>query len=164
MPDPIEQALMALRQREAELDAETDRVRRAIASLESLVPSDETQPQRAPSAHDPNRPSVRTMLVNLLDEEDRDWSAAEILAAYRRRGNPVHGKDPSNALRAALADAKKRGMIVATGVGRYKAGKWAALARAEGAESFPPSDPRMDRMFGRDSEVVPKREESAMAT
>lgn len=64
------------------------------------------------------------MLVNLLDEEDRDWSVNEVLDEYRRRGTPVHGADPSNALRAAIADANKAEQIVRTSMGRYKSAKW----------------------------------------
>ena len=64
------------------------------------------------------------MAVTLMEEADRDWSAPEVLGEYMRRGTPVHGVDPSNVLRAAFADAKKRGMIFSTAVGRYKASKW----------------------------------------
>lgn len=60
----------------------------------------------------------------LLEEGDRDWSVGEVLAEYQDRGTPVHGQDPSNALRAAMADAKKKRMVVSTDVGRYKASKW----------------------------------------
>lgn len=133
MSDPIEEALTFLRQRAAELDDERSRVADAITNLEQYLPGGSSRPSRAPSSHDPNRPSVRTMVVSLLEEADRDWSASEILTEYRRRGTPVHGVDPSNALRAALADAKKRGMIVSTGVGRYRSARFTKSA-AEAAE------------------------------
>ena len=145
MPDTIiAEVLVVLRQKAAEHDAEASRIREAIASLERLSPPEDTRSPRAASAYDPRRPSVRSMVVALLDEADRDWSASEIITEYTRRENPVHGRDPANALRAALADAKKRGLIVPTGVGRYKAVKWAV----------PPERPEPDRgishILGRD--------------
>lgn len=118
--NPVAAALELLAKKRASLSDELRQVDEAIASLEKLVG------KRAPATagYDRNRPSVRTKLVTLLEEQDRDWSAGEVLDEYERRGDPVHGQDPANALRAALADAKKRGMIVRTDVGRYKAAKW----------------------------------------
>ncbi len=77
------------------------------------------------------------MIVTLLEEEDRDWSVGEILAEYTRRGTPVHGQDPSNAARAALADAKKRGKVTSTTVGRYRASKRPTFDPESPFEDFP---------------------------
>ena len=118
--DPITEALELLRQRRQALMAEVERLETAITALEGSATA--TPPES--SRPDPNRLSVRAMAVALMEEGDRDWAAGEILEEYRRRGTPVHGRDPSNALRAALADAKKRGHIVSTGLGRYRAAKW----------------------------------------
>lgn len=117
--NPVAEALALLSQQRANLADELKRVDEAINALKHLVGK-----RTAPSSPEQNRPSVRTKLVTLLEEEPRDWSAGEILSEYERRGDPVHGQDPANALRAAFADAKKKGMIVSTSVGRYKAAKW----------------------------------------
>ena len=94
-----------------------------------------------PPASGGRRPSVRTMALALMEEEDRDWSTGEILTEYRRRGTPVHGTDPNNALRAALADAKKRRLVYSTGViGRYKSAKW-QLTPVPGLNGAGPATP-----------------------
>lgn len=115
--DAITGALSLLEQERARLVDEVTRVDAAIHALRDLA-------QTSTASYDPHRPSVRTKLMSLLDEERRDWSAGEILDAYQRRGDPIHGADPSNALRAAIADAHKKGMIVRTDVGRYRSVKW----------------------------------------
>jgi hypothetical protein len=96
----------------AAISVEIKRIDHALGALKGDVV--------APSATEQG-PSVRTLLVRLLEEDARDWSAGEVLAEYSRRGTPVHGKDPDNALRAAIADANKRGLIVRTAPGRYAA-------------------------------------------
>ncbi|MGH9278452.1 MAG: hypothetical protein ACRD12_10175 [Acidimicrobiales bacterium] len=102
-----------------------DKLDEMIGVLNGLADDDEVEVEFRLETPAPRRRSVRTMVLTLLDEEDRDWSVGEILAAYERRGTPVHGADPNNALRAALADAKKRGMVISTAVGRYKSARWA---------------------------------------
>lgn len=139
MTDPVVEALTALREKVAALDAESQRLRQAIAALEALGGHSSEVPRS--SSHDRNRPSVRTMAIELMEEKDRDWSAGEILAEYDQRGTPVHGQDPNNALRAALADALKRGLVVRTEVGRYKSVKWTeqpAQERPAGPRRIPP--------------------------
>lgn len=143
MADAVEEALELLKHRQLALTDEMRRVTDAIKALENRSPIVNRLTQ------DPNRPSVRTMVVQLLDERNRDWSAAEILAEYKNRGTPVHGRDPSNALRAALADAKKRGMIVSTGVGRYKSVRFQKPADHDKVVAFPPNP------FGEEEEFTP---------
>lgn len=131
--DPVDEALGLLRQKRRSLLENVGRVDEGIAALEKLS----TRADRTPAlAHDPNRPSVRTKVVRLLSEANRDWSAGEIIAEYKDRGDPIQGTDPSNALRAALADAKKKGMIVPTGVGRYQSVKW--VEQPEGSNGTGP--------------------------
>jgi hypothetical protein len=117
--NPVSEALALLEQKQASLRDELAQVEKAVSALRKL-----TGRGQSTVPNDPTRPSVRTKVVRLLDEEPRDWSAAEIIAEYERRGDPIHGSDPPNALRAAFADAKKKGMILSTGVGRYQASKW----------------------------------------
>ncbi|PLS76788.1 MAG: hypothetical protein CYG61_00200 [Actinobacteria bacterium] len=116
---PVGQALELLIEQRAALLTDLAQVEEAIAALQRL-----TGKARAAATVDANRPSVRTKLVRLLEEAPRDWSAGEIIEEYTGRGDPIHGRDPANALRAALADAKKRGMVIQTAVGRYMATKW----------------------------------------
>jgi len=120
-------------------DAAAGRLERAIAAMEEPGVT-EARVVEPPSG----RESVRSMLLRLLNEEDRDWSTAEILAEYSRRGTPIHGKDPNNALRAALAEAKKAAQIVSTGVGRYRAIKWAVEQGARDASADPLGRPFVD--------------------
>lgn len=125
--DPVEAAVSALRRKREELAYEAEQLDRAIEALELVV--GRKRPGADYQGASIRRSSVRTMAIALMDEADQDWSTSEILAEYQRRGTPVHGKDPSNALRAALADAKKRGMIVNTRPGRYKSARWASAQR-----------------------------------
>ena len=97
----------------------------AIANLEQL--------RQQPSATVPSpeelvgtRLSVKTRMLVLMAEADRDWSVAEVLEEYDRRGFPIQAKDPKNALRAAVAEANRDGLIFRTSTGRYKSGKWHA--------------------------------------
>jgi hypothetical protein len=82
------------------------------------------------------RPSVRSMMLALLDEQDRDWSAGEVLDEWEHRGQPIRGADPSNATRAAISESNKAGQIYRTSPGRYKATKW---------RTDPPAAPDIDQ-------------------
>lgn len=144
MPDAVNSALKALRSKRHELQDELGRVEQAINALAALAPGEPTPGGNGgatrSAAEPPARPSVRTMLVSLLDEENRDWSAAEVLAEYERRGTPVHGASPDNALRAAMVDASKAGQIERVATGRYRSTKFRPL---NGAEREPlPYNPR----------------------
>jgi hypothetical protein len=145
--NPVAAALALLGQKRATLADELRQVDEAIASLEKLV-------GKKPRAKTTDRsgPSVRTKLVTLLEEEPRDWSAGEILQEYKRRGDPIQGADPSNALRAAFADAKKKGMIYSTSVGRYMASTWIGTGEFpdDAGDSSAASQPNGER-----NEVMP---------
>lgn len=118
--DPIAAALSQLISDRDDHLAQASRLSEAITALEAVRGPGEDGPATAGS-----RPSVRMMMMQLVNEENRDWSTAEILTEYQHRGTPIHGKDPNNALRAAIADAYKAGQIARTTTGRYKATKWA---------------------------------------
>lgn len=113
--DPVAEALALLRRKHDALMADVRHVEDGIEALERLSGSSHTVLQAKPER------SIRTMALDLMNEKDRDWSVAEILDEYERRGTPVHGKDPNNALRAAIADAHKAKVIFRTSIGRYKA-------------------------------------------
>jgi hypothetical protein len=125
MADPVMEALDALKLRQADLRAELKRIDSAITALAELVTVevDSASAPNGQSAQHP-RPSVRSMLVSLLDEEDRDWSVKEILAEYIDRGTPVHGTRPDNSLRAAIVDAEKAAQIKRVSTGRYRSTKF----------------------------------------
>ena len=104
---------------------QVNRIDIAIGQLQQVMSS--TAPTAAPAPvleTTLGSKSVRTMMQELLDEDDRDWSAFEVLEAYKQRGTPVHGKDPENAVRAAINDANKAGRIERTAPGRYKSTIW----------------------------------------
>lgn len=125
-PNPVVDALAFLKQRRAELvaahEAALAPIDEAINALTDLTTGGSTTPPVVSYT----RPSVRTMLLALLNESDQDWSTDEILSAYTSRGTPVHGKNPNLALRAAIADSHKAKEIVRTTRGRYKAARWTA--------------------------------------
>jgi hypothetical protein len=152
--NPVAEALDLLSQQRASLAGELRKVDEAIAALEKLVG------KKPVTKANRSGPSVRTKLVSLLEEEPRDWSAGEIIHEYERRGDPIQGADPSNALRAAFADAKKRGMIVSTGVGRYQASKWSKRtdpATPQGAGPDPQDPPPTVPQPEKDT-IVPTQE------
>ena len=129
-PDPVRDAVKALKQRKQELAAETKRVDQALNALLGLTDQDG---RAAATPRPKGSPSVRTMLLNLLREDfSRDWSVNEILAEYEERGTPIHGAKPENSLRAAIADSNKSGQIVRTDAGRYRAANSDDPVRAEG--------------------------------
>lgn len=112
-----------LEARRNEVLQEAKRLDAAIKAIANL-----TETTAAPSSSQAkHRVSVRTMLLRLLDEEDRDWSVNEIIDEYKKRKSPIPGKGPSNALRAAIAEAYKVEQIFRTTTGRYKATKWHQL-------------------------------------
>ncbi len=97
------------------------------ASAPVLVPTGvATDPGSAELASSPpaKRRSIRRMLLELLEESDRDWTVAEVLAEYEARNDPVHGQRPPHAMRVAVGDSHKAGDIFRTSVGRYKSVKW----------------------------------------
>lgn len=135
-PDSVDEARALLRQsrqrllgQRADIDSELSRI---DAALEALTPVGTPGVPKVPRAPDA-QPSVRTMLLTLLGEENRDWNAQEVVDEYERRGSPVHGKDPLNSVRAAIVDAEKRGLILRTTRGRYKSTKWSSAVEAVGA-------------------------------
>lgn len=125
--NPVGEALALLEQKQSSLKSELAQVDEAVSALRKLVGK-----ERPGGKTDPRRPSVRTKVVRLLEEEDRDWSAGEIIAEHQERGDPIQGSDPPNALRAAFADAKKKGLIVSSGVGRYRSAKWPTASGSNG--------------------------------
>jgi len=135
MPDdPVEEAIQLLQKRRTQALAEVERIDNALTQLGRPTP----RPQALPGPYSfqlpPERPmSVRSMLIALLRETDRDWNVAEILAEYEQRGTPVHGKDPENALRAAVNEAYKAGQIIRTSHGRYRIAPVRASLGVEGA-------------------------------
>jgi len=135
--DPIADAIERLRQGRQEAIQEVQRIEMALANLEQL----RHQPARAVSNPEElvgTRPSVKSMMLQLLVEANRDWSVSEVLAEYERRGFPVKAKDPKNALRAAVAEANRDGAIFRTAIGRYKSAKW--YPSSEPSAEEPPDD------------------------
>lgn len=124
--DPIAHAISLIRGKREEAVAEVQRLDEALAALEALAPTGRTTPlpQRASRTTQPGAktkpPSVRAKALQLLEEGPADWSVGDILVAYEQRGEPVHGKNPKNALRAAIADAHTQGLVDRISPGRYR--------------------------------------------
>lgn len=136
--DPVVEAMRVLERRRTEALEEVKRLDMAIVALSNLTTAPASElPAPVFVEHSPiPRPSVKTMMLALLGESDRDWSVNEVLAEYESRGTPVQAQDPSNALRAAVAEANKVGQIFRTATGRYKASKWRATTGIEPQRSF----------------------------
>ncbi|MGO8826168.1 MAG: hypothetical protein ACLQU9_13145 [Acidimicrobiales bacterium] len=141
--DPIHDAILALEAKRDALTGEVNRLTQAISALLALGEVGAPQPPMAsprPVVVPPSgRLSVKQMMLQLLYEQDRDWNVNEILAEYQKRGTPIQAKDPSNALRAAVAEANKAGDIVRTTPGRYKAARPPSDSMDEIADSVPRS-------------------------
>jgi len=144
--DPVEEAIRLLQTRREEALAEVERIDNALTQLGRPTPRRATPSMMIPIDLErsgftlPDRPSVRSMLVSLLTEGDgRDWNVAEVLAEYQKRGTPVHGKDPENALRAAVNEAYKAGQIIRTAHGRYRIAP-PKTAEERLREAFPGAD------------------------
>lgn len=114
-----------LEARRTEIQEEAKRLDAAITALVNLT----AKTSHAPSSVGAGRArvGVKTMMLRLLGEEDRDWSVNEIIVEYTKRKTPVQGKSPSNSLRAAIAESYKAGQVFRTTTGRYKASKWRQL-------------------------------------
>lgn len=128
----LERRIKRLEERKR-IDAELEHIESFLAVLttQQSVPAafDVIGPRFAP------RPSVREMLVALLQEDDRDWSAAEVLAEYESRGTPIHAKNPGNSVRSAIGAAMEHRTIYRTTEGRYKSSKWRQRDRGIGLDS-----------------------------
>lgn len=131
--DAIQEAIALIRAKRDEALAEVERQTHALAALEALAAPGMTASEPTPSGPRTRGPSVRTKALALMDEGPRDWSTGEIIAEYQRRGDPVHGKDPPNALRAALADLFKAKLIYRTAPGRYQSVKFPAETANNGS-------------------------------
>ncbi len=124
MNDVLTEARDLLTRKRDECLAEIAQIDKALDALSGVgggSPSNGAAPEK----------SVRTMVFDLFGEADRDWSVAEVLDEYERRGRPVHGKDPGNALRAALSAAFRQDKVERTAPGRYRATKWVAGSEAD---------------------------------
>ncbi len=139
--DLLIDAVDVLKRRRDERLAEANKLAQAISTLDGITPgsspdeapSDGAEPQSVteePPSVKAQPPSVKTLMLDLMAEGDRDWSTNEILTEYDARGTPVHGKDPGNAIRAALAEALKADQIIRTQVGRYKSQEWTEKRKA----------------------------------
>jgi len=73
---------------------------------------------------DQPRMSVKTKALTLLEEEDRKWTYDEILKEWERRGDPIQGNKPKQALRTATWDLVSARRVVALEPGVFKAAKF----------------------------------------
>ena len=92
-----------------------------LPGLETVTPRPETRA----------RESVRSRVLALMDEDDRDWSTKELIGAFERRGAPLIATNVGNSVRTALSTATDEGLIFRTAPGRYKSGRFAGTMTAE---------------------------------
>ena len=135
--DPIRQAVELLLHGRQKAQLELQRIDAALTSLGHLSPGPELGALYEAALMTPaSPPSIRSVVVSLLDEEAKDWSAPEVLAELESRKVELRSKDPANAVRAALAEANKNGEAFRTGYGkymstRYQEGQMAAVFKNE---------------------------------
>lgn len=134
--NPVAEALDLLKLRRAAINEELAQVEEAIAALSRVGRSAQVvEPARRSGQ------SVRTKVIALLEEDNRDWSTSEIIDEYERRGDPIKALDPTNSVRSAMAKARVKGTLLQMATGRYKHAMWEdpPLARSDTEE--PPMAP-----------------------
>src|SRR5437867_2049329 len=126
MSEDLKDAIATLERKRAVAQALVEKLDTALQLLRDL----DDQPHASSPAHanhtNGGRPlartggSVRSKILRLANERDRDWSTAEIIEEFERRGDPIKATDPANAIRTAFAEAMKREQLVRTTTGRYR--------------------------------------------
>jgi hypothetical protein len=139
---PVADALSLLKEQRRVLTEEAQRIADETRRVDEAIQALEGAPltsRAAASATPPRsqRPSVRAAALELMESADRDWSVAELLAAFAEAGTPLTAEDRENALRAALSVLhRKEEKIAAAGPrGRYIATKWQSGTAARSPES-----------------------------
>lgn len=144
MTDALLEAVASLRQKRAEYvaahKAKIAQIDSAIAAISELIEEPPpSKPNGTPLPLDFDaaiqrrlaRPDgMRSKVVALAEEKNRDWSVREIINAYKDRGQPFEGafEQIDRAMRAAIVHAVRKGQLVKTKPGRYKAAVYASPA------------------------------------
>ena len=98
--DPVEDAVQLLLTANARAKEEVARIEEALRQLGRPVPITVVFPGHTITVP-PKPPSIRQLVVSLLDEEEVSWSAPEVLEALEIRGADLgNANDPINAIRA----------------------------------------------------------------
>ncbi|HVX19734.1 MAG TPA: hypothetical protein VHB02_00130 [Acidimicrobiales bacterium] len=118
--DHVAEAIRYLEASRRELEEELTKVLQALELL-----------QAAPSAHavvlptaTPARPSVKSQVQKLLEEQGGPWKAPAIADTIKGWEDTPEVTDLPNAVRTALLDLTKSGLVVRVGYGSYRGAKW----------------------------------------
>jgi hypothetical protein len=68
--------------------------------------------------------SVKEMALSLMESQGRVWTYDDIMEEYQRRGTPIHGTQPKQALRTAVWELVKSGKVVSIEPGKFKAARF----------------------------------------
>lgn len=98
------------------LRIEQDRLGRAIAVLTDDRDTGSTHRRRS-------GPSVRTRVIDLLENEQRSWTVTEALGALESQGQPVLSVDPRWLVSVTLSGLVRGRLAVRVGPGTYRAAK-----------------------------------------
>jgi hypothetical protein len=127
------QAVSALRVRREALVEQIKKIDIAIQALDDVAAGPQgqlplqNQPEEAGQAV--RGRGVRSRVLKLLEEYDRDWSSSEIVEAFQNRNDALAVSSPNSSVRTALSVLYQTDRAVKTTPGRYRAMKF-ALARS----------------------------------
>jgi hypothetical protein len=134
--DPVSEAVQLLQRRRTELLVRAATISTDINKIEKALDAlgEPTQADLPPAVERSfrqrhGRRSLAGVVLEVLEEQDRDWSPVEIVEELRQRGD-LEGRvgDPASGVRTALWQLRKDGKAVMRGDGhgaRTIAAKWA---------------------------------------
>lgn len=105
--------LANVRKLRANAAARVERLDQAIEVLTRLDDPAEPEGRRGPS--------VRTRVLDLIEEGDREWTPDEVAAEFNRREVPLPVKDPKKQAQTALALLARDQLAVRVAPNRYRA-------------------------------------------
>jgi len=141
--DDLDEIRALMRRKRADHAAQVERLDAALRLLDDQLAESSTSlaEHRATPSSGSDRPtrSVRVKVLDLLCEADRDWSVADIVREYERRGDPIASSKPPSAVRTAFAKLYADKDVVRTSQGRYTAKRWAPDGLLPPVHHSPPS-------------------------
>lgn len=115
--------IAVLKAKLAEIEADANRLRQAIAVLEREREGPPTVPslsKKVAHSHMAANRATTDIMLTIFKEDEREWSIPELHHEMLGRGWVTTSKDPINALRAAVGRLYENGEVARVSPGVYK--------------------------------------------
>jgi hypothetical protein len=128
MTDDLRKAIQSLERRRGDHLMQVQLIEHTIMNLQAIMGNETTSEpaavERSSVSLARERPSVYRAAVDILNEEDREWTIEDLRTEIERREMSIEVTDLQNSLFSALSRASRKGELVRTGTGRYRAAKY----------------------------------------